>query len=71
MAAYILMTAEQADHVRGPALNPIEHQGGAFILGTRVLTDSLHAEFHDYLAALPTMDYSDPNFPPELELPEE
>lgn len=71
MAAYILMTDEQAENVRGPALNPIERQGSVFILGVRVLTDPLHAEFHDYLAALPTMDYSDPNFPPELELPEE
>lgn len=66
MAAAIIMTAEQADHVRGRSLQPIERQNGVFILNTLVLDDPEHAEFHDYLAALPTMDIEHPAFPPAM-----
>jgi hypothetical protein len=67
MATFILMTSEQADHVRGPALNPIERQGSVFILNTLVLSDPTHAQWHEYLSALPTMDLTDPAFPPAIE----
>ena len=74
MATFILLTAGQADHVRGPsistpsaALEPVERQGGAFILGVAVLTDPAHEANHSYLAALPQMDDGDPEFPPEIE----
>lgn len=70
MAKFILLTAEQADHVRGPstvapsaALEPIERQGRVFILGVVVLTDPAHAALHDYLEALPQLDSDDPAFP--------
>jgi len=66
MATAIIMVAEQADHVRGRSLRPIERQDGVFILNTLVLDDPEHAEFHDYLAALPTMEIGDPAFPPAM-----
>lgn len=74
MAMFILLTASEADHVRGPsatvpssALEPVERQGGVFILGVGVLSDPAHAAHHDYLMELPQMDSSDPAFPPELD----
>lgn len=77
MAMFILLTAEEARSVRGPsavtaiaALDPIERQGGVFILGVAVLSDPAHAEFHDRLAALPQMDLNDPAFPAAIDLPE-
>lgn len=70
MAMFILLTAGQADHVRGPsistpaaALDPIERQGGALILGIDVLTDPAHAAHRDFLSVLPGLDSSDPSFP--------
>lgn len=75
MALFIILTPEQADQVRGPTtppavLMPVERQGGVYILGVEVLADAAHAEWHDYLAALPTLDISDPNFPPVIEPPD-
>lgn len=67
MAMFILLTEAQAAEVRGPALDPVEHAGGTFILNVLVLSDPAHAEHHDTLAALPRMDSSDPAFPPEKE----
>jgi hypothetical protein len=74
MAMFILLTDVQADQVRGPSnltpaasLNPIERQGGVFILGARVLTDLAHEEHWEYLAALPQLDSSDPEFPAQVE----
>ncbi|TAJ97352.1 MAG: hypothetical protein EPO10_14695 [Reyranella sp.] len=74
MAMFILLTAGQADHVRGPstrvpsaALEPVEHQGGVFILGVDVLADPAHEAHWAYLAALPQMDSGDPEFPQTIE----
>ena len=74
MASFIILNAEQADQVRGPsatdpsaALDPIARQGGAFILGLRVLTDPAHEAHWSFLSALPQLDTSDPAFPPEIE----
>lgn len=70
MSMFILLTAEQADQVRGPslatpsaALNPIERQGSVFILGVEVLTDPGHEPHRDFLSALRQLDSSDPSFP--------
>lgn len=63
MSAFIILNAKQAAIVRGPSLNPIERQGSVFILNTKVLTDPEHQEHREYLAALPQMDYLDPEFP--------
>lgn len=75
MVLFILMNSAQADHVRGPsatkpwaALNPIERQGGVFILGVGVLTDDGHEAHWDYLAVLPQMDIADPDFPLPIEV---
>ncbi len=75
MSMFILLTTEQADHVRGPsavtpgaALEPIERQGGVFILGVAVLTDPAHEAHWEYLSALPQLDGSDPEFPPAIEV---
>ncbi len=67
MPTVILLTAGQADTVRGPsaeqpslaALQPIALTDGRFILGVEVLTDPAHAEDHAVLAALPTADAAD------------
>lgn len=74
MAIFIIMTEAQADTVRGPsvsnpsaALAPIERQGGIYIVGANVLLDPAHVAHHEYLAALPQMDSSDPGFPAEVE----
>lgn len=58
----IYLTAEQADHVRGPTANgaylaPVEIPDGRFILGENVLDDPDHAMHREYLAALPTGEY--------------
>ena len=60
MSRFILLTAGQADHVRGPSpstpsasLDPVERAGGVFILGAGVLSDPAHAEHREYLEALP------------------
>lgn len=77
MAMFILLTAEQAGHVRGPsaitpsaALDPIERQGDVFILPVAVLNDLAHEAHHAYLAALPQLDSSNPAFPAPVEPPE-
>lgn len=77
MASFILLSAEQAGHVRGPstaspgaALDPVARQGGIRILNVLVLADPAHAGVHDYLAALPRMDLADPAFPAAIDLPE-
>ena len=64
MPTVILLTAAQADAVRGPsneaptqaALLPVALTDGRYILGVEVLTDPLHAEDRAFLAALPTTD---------------
>lgn len=71
MATFIILDSDQADSVRGlsspsAALNPIEREGGVFLLGVEVLDDPAHAAHRDYLSALPRMDDSDLNFPPLL-----
>lgn len=70
MAMFILLTAGQADHVRGPsistlaaALNPVEREGGVFVLGIDVLVDPSHEAHRDFLLVLPRLDGSDPSFP--------
>lgn len=78
MSMFILLTATQADHVRGvssanagAALDPIERQGGVFILGSEVLSDAAHEAHRGYLSALPQMESAAPEFPPPIEEPEE
>lgn len=73
MAMFIRLSIEQAEHVRGPsiatpsaALEPIERQGDAFILGIGVLTDTAHAAHWEYIALLPRLDDTDPAFPGEV-----
>ena len=73
MATFILLDADQADSVRGPstpsaALNPIERDGGVFVLGVEVLTDPAHQAHWSYLSALPQLDSADPAFPPLLDV---
>lgn len=70
MATFILLTAEQADDVRGPsistqaaALNPIERQGGTFVLGLDVLTDPAHMVHREVLSGLLRLDSGDHAFP--------
>lgn len=58
----IALTAEQADLVRGPtmdgsALDPVPLLDGAtWILPLVVLDDPAHAEWRDFLAALPVRE---------------
>lgn len=72
MANFIILDASQADLVRGPttppaSLDPIERQGGLFVLGAAVLADPAHAMHHALLSTLPQMDGADPAFPPAIE----
>jgi hypothetical protein len=76
MAMFILLTAEQADTVRGPsssapsaALAPVERQGGVFILGVEVLGDPAHEAHEALLGGLPQKDSGAPDFPPTIEPP--
>lgn len=77
MTNFIFLAATNADHVRGPFLQPIKRQGGGanpdpvFILNVLVLSDPMHGAFWDYLGVLPTMDLTDPDFPAAIELPED
>lgn len=72
MSTFILLTAEQADRVRGlsvaspyAALNPIACPGGVFLLGADVLFDPAHEAHREFLATLPEMEDADPDFPPK------
>lgn len=64
MATVILLAAADAAHVRGAsgvapdiaALSPFALTDGRFYLGVEVLSDPLHADDRDYLAALPQID---------------
>jgi hypothetical protein len=72
MSLFIIMTAAQADQVRGPttppaALDPVERQGAVFILGVAVLSDPVHAMHHELLSGLPQLDSADPAFPRGIE----
>jgi hypothetical protein len=66
MTTLILLSADDADAVRGPsatvegaALWPIVLTDGRYILSTRVLADAAHAAHRERLAALPTADETD------------
>ena len=70
METFILLTAAQAIHVRGPsavtpsaALVPIERRGGVFVLGADVLVDPAHAAHREYLSMLTQFDAGDPSLP--------
>ena len=72
MSLFIVLTAEQADAVRGStmppaALDPIERRDGVSILGLTVLSDPAHAMHHALLSGLPQLDSADPAFPAETE----
>jgi hypothetical protein len=72
MPGFIVLAADQAAHVRGPAsppyaLEPIERQGGVFILPAGVLDHPAYAMHAVFLAALPRMDSADPSFPAPLD----
>lgn len=78
MSIFILLPAAAANAVRGPsltvpsaALNPIEREGGLFILSVLVLSDPAHAEHYEFLNTFPLMDTNDPAFPPEIIPPED
>ena len=71
MATFIILDSDQADSVRGlsspsAALNPIEREGGVFLLGVEVLDDPAHKAHMDVLARLPQKDSDDPDFASEL-----
>jgi len=77
MAMFILLTSQHAAAVRGasntnPAasLNPVERQGGIYILGAEVLADPAHAAHLGVLAGLPQLDSEDLEFPPALAPPD-
>lgn len=66
MSSFIVLTAAQAAHVRGPsdeaplfaALDPVALGDGRFILGAEVLADPLHAEDRMFLSGLPQVDFA-------------
>lgn len=54
----IILTAQQADQVRGPttpghSLDPVALTNGTFALPESVLTDHAHAQHHTMLELLP------------------
>ncbi|WP_425067824.1 hypothetical protein [Reyranella sp.] len=72
MPVFIVLTADEAAHVRGPALppyalEPIERLGGVFILPAGVLAHPAYAMHAEFLAALPRLDSADPSFPAALD----
>lgn len=72
MSVFIVLTNEEAAQVRGPALppyalEPIERQGGVFILPAGVLDHPAYEMHAELLAALPQMDSADPSFPAALD----
>ena len=72
MPVFIVLTADEAAHVRGPAsppyaLEPVERQGGVFILPAGVLDHPAYAMHAEFLAALRQMDSADPSFPAALD----
>jgi hypothetical protein len=72
MPVFIILTADEAADVRGPAsppytLEPIERQGGVFILPADVLDHPAYVMHAEILAALPQMDSADPSFPAALD----
>ncbi len=76
MPVFIILTADEAADVRGPAsppytLAPIERLGGAFILPADVLDHPAYAMHAGFLAALPRLDSDDPSFPAALDPPED
>lgn len=73
MPIFILLTAGQAEHVRGPsggtpsaALFPFEREGGLFLLGVDVLADPAHLAHREYLATLPQIVGNASEFPAAL-----
>ena len=63
MATFIILDSDQADSVRGlsspsAALNPIEREGGVFLLGVEVLADPAHAKHLSVLDPLPKAEIS-------------
>ena len=72
MPVFIVLTADQAAHVRGPALppyalEPIERLGSVFILPAGVLDHPAYAMHAEFLAALPRLDSADASFPAALD----
>lgn len=66
MSAVIVLTAEQADAVRGlstvaphAALEPVPLADGRFMLPVEVLSDPAHADKRDLLAPLPQAELAD------------
>lgn len=58
----IVMTAEEADKVRGrspkdigKALDPVPAKDGSFYLGIEVLEDPAHEDVRDFLQSLPVV----------------
>ncbi len=72
MPGFIVLTADEAAQVRGPALppyalEPIERQDGVFILPAGVLDHPAYEMHAEFLAVLPRLDSADPSFPAALE----
>lgn len=68
---FILLTPEQAEHVRGltsegAALMPVMTANGMYVLPVEVLDDPAHAMHHEYLSGLPQVENVD--FPPPVDL---
>lgn len=65
----IILTAQQADAVRGPtsnqaALMPVKLVGGAYVLPEEVLSDPNHKVHYDFLSPLPKREVLPSEWPP-------
>lgn len=78
MVMLIILTEEQADHVRGPTSNGASldprrisagDYEGSYALSVNVLNDPDHAMYHDYLAELPQADLNPLEAWPEDDIP--
>ena len=72
MPRFTVLTADEAAQVRGPALppyalEPVERQGGVFILPAGVLDHPAYEMHAESLAALPRLDSANPSFPAALD----
>ena len=60
----IVLTAEIANTVRGPMLEPREMVDGNFVLPEAALSDPAHAEWFELLVTLPRRPVTAADFPP-------
>lgn len=65
----IILTAEQADQIRGPtspgnALDPVALIDGSYVLPEAVIDDPAHHARHAYLQLLPCREVGSEEYPP-------